>query len=81
MEELELLDWKRRIFALYAEIRSDPRPERAWQRWRDVRDDLFRSHPQTPSAVAHLRYFDYEYGCSPDVAISRCSRSAGSTLP
>ena len=60
MEELELLDWKRRIFALYAEIRADPQPERAWQRWRDVREDLFRSHPQTPSADAHLSYFDYD---------------------
>ena len=60
MEELELLDWKRRIFGLYAEIRSDPQPERAWQRWRDVREELFRSHPQTPSPDAHLRYFDYD---------------------
>jgi uncharacterized protein len=60
MEELELLDWKRRIFGLYAEIRSDPQPDRAWQRWRDVREELFRSHPQTPSADARLRYFDYD---------------------
>jgi uncharacterized protein (DUF1684 family) len=60
MEELELLDWKRRIFALYGEIRSDPQPERAWQHWCDVREELFRSHPQTPAAGAHLHYFDYD---------------------
>jgi uncharacterized protein (DUF1684 family) len=60
VEELELLDWKRRIFALYAEVRAEPQPERAWQQWRDVRDELFRSHPQTPSTSAQLRYFDYD---------------------
>jgi uncharacterized protein len=60
MEELELLDWKRRIFGLYAEIRAEPQPERAWQRWRDVREELFRSHPQTPAVDAQLRYFDYD---------------------
>jgi uncharacterized protein (DUF1684 family) len=60
MEELELLDWKRRIFELYATIRADPEPERAWQRWRDVREELFRSHPQTPSRNVRLHYFDYD---------------------
>jgi uncharacterized protein len=60
VEELELLDWKRRIFGLYAEIRAEPQPERAWQRWCDVREELFRSHPQTPAAGAQLRYFDYD---------------------
>jgi uncharacterized protein (DUF1684 family) len=60
VDEFELLDWKRRIFGLYAEIRADPEPERAWQHWRDVRADLFRSHPQTPSAAARLSYFDYD---------------------
>ena len=60
MEELELLDWKRRIFGLYAEIRAEPQPERAWRHWCDVREELFRSHPQTPAADAQLRYFDYD---------------------
>jgi uncharacterized protein (DUF1684 family) len=43
-----LLDWKRRIFGLYHEIRTAPAPEAGWQRWREVRDELFRAHPQTP---------------------------------
>ena len=60
MEELELLDWKRRIFELYAEIRADPQPERAWQLWVDVREELFRSHPQTPLREMEPRYFDYD---------------------
>jgi uncharacterized protein (DUF1684 family) len=60
VDELELLDWKRRIFELYAEVRADPQPERGWQRWREVREELFRSHPQTPSPAARARYFDYD---------------------
>ena len=52
MNELELLDWKRRIFELYGEIRASDDPQRAWRRWRDVRDDLFRAHPQSPLPVA-----------------------------
>jgi uncharacterized protein (DUF1684 family) len=64
MEELTLLDWKRRIFDLYAEIRRDPEPEHAWWRWRATRDELFGSHPQTPIPAGEqfeaLPYFDYD---------------------
>jgi hypothetical protein len=45
---LDLLDWKRRIFELYAEIRSASDASEAWLLWRDVRDELFRVHPQSP---------------------------------
>jgi uncharacterized protein len=66
VDELSLLDWKRRIFELYESVRSDQEPERAWQRWRDVRDELFRSHPQSPlpterrATFEALPYFDYD---------------------
>jgi uncharacterized protein len=66
MDELTLLDWKRRIFDLYAEVRADPEPDRAWRRWRTARDELFASHPQTPLPPAAresfqgLAYFDYD---------------------
>jgi uncharacterized protein len=66
VEELSLLDWKRRIFELYETVRSDREPERAWQRWRDVRDELFRSHPQSPlhaeqrATFEAVPYFDYD---------------------
>jgi uncharacterized protein (DUF1684 family) len=43
-----LLDWRRRIAELYAEIRSAPDPRTAWERWRDVRARLFAEHPQSP---------------------------------
>lgn len=64
-EELDLLDWRRRVFALYAEVRARA-PREAHERWREVRDDLFGSHPQSPfdpperAAFAGLRYFDYD---------------------
>jgi hypothetical protein len=63
---MTLLDWKRRVFALYAEVRAERHPERGWSRWRDVRDELFRLHPQSPlpeaerSSFEGLRYFDYD---------------------
>jgi uncharacterized protein (DUF1684 family) len=65
LEEFTLVDWKRRIFDLYASIRADPDPEQAWRRWRAVRDDLFRTHPQSPvqraerSSFTGLPYFEY----------------------
>ncbi len=66
MDELELLDWKRRVFAVYAEVRAAAEPEAAWRRWRDVRDVLFRAHPQSPvpaegrATFAGLPYFEYD---------------------
>ena len=58
--ELELLDWKRRIFDVYAEVRaSDPRT--GWERWKAVRAELFRDHPQSPSpGYTGLAYYDYD---------------------
>ena len=46
-DTLALLDWKRRIFSLYAAVRT-LEPEAAWGLWRESRDELFRSHPQSP---------------------------------
>jgi hypothetical protein len=66
IDELDLLDWKRRISALYAEVRSADAPGLAWQQWRATRDELFRSHPQTPlrpetrAEFAGVPYFDYD---------------------
>jgi uncharacterized protein len=64
---LNLLDWKRRIFALYDEVRASPDPRAAWARWREVRDELLAGHPQSPIAAGPQRdafegllYFDYD---------------------
>jgi uncharacterized protein len=47
-DSLSLLDWKRTIGELYAEIRATPNKHAAWQRWREARASLFREHPQSP---------------------------------
>jgi uncharacterized protein (DUF1684 family) len=64
-DTLALLDWKRRVFALYAAVRELP-PEEGWELWRRTRDELFRSHPQSPlppesrAAFAGLEYWPYD---------------------
>jgi hypothetical protein len=58
--ELDLLDWKRRIFAVYAEVRA-AEPPAGWERWKAVREQLFRDHPQSPSpGYKSLAYFEYD---------------------
>ena len=66
MDELDLLDWKRRVFALYARVREERDPIDAWNLWRAERERLFREHPQSPvpaderSAYPGPRLFDYD---------------------
>lgn len=57
---LDLLDWRRRIFALYAEVRAIDDPRAAWEHWVAVRAELYRSHPQSPRAGGEPRYFPYD---------------------
>ena len=62
----DLLDWKRRIFELYAEIRASSDTAAAWAQWRATRDELFGSHPQSPlpeparAGFGGLDYFPYD---------------------
>jgi hypothetical protein len=64
-DTLALLDWKRRVFGLYAAVRELP-PEEGWELWRQTRDELFRSHPQSPipperrASFAGLEYWPYD---------------------
>lgn len=66
MEELELLDWRRRTGDLYAHVRAaDPGPM-PWRRWRAGRDALLRTHPQSPvpaarrAAFTAMPFFDHD---------------------
>ncbi len=47
-DAFDLLDWKRRVFALYADVRAAEDPAEGWRRWRAARDELFRSHVSSP---------------------------------
>jgi uncharacterized protein (DUF1684 family) len=64
---LDLLDWKRRVFALYADVRSSPDPVAGWERWRKIRRELISTHPQSPIREPDRRtafegpwYFDHD---------------------
>lgn len=64
---LALLDHRRRVFALYAEVRriAETDPAAAHARWRAERDELFGKHPSSAiapedrGAFRELRYFAY----------------------
>ena len=65
-QQILLQDWRRRIFELYGEVRAAADPAQGWRRWRDVRDDMFRSHEQSPiperirASFKGVPYFDYD---------------------
>jgi uncharacterized protein (DUF1684 family) len=63
---LDLLDYRRRVFALYAIVRAAEGDPAAWDWWRRERDDLFGSHPQSAldedqrADFGGLKYFPYD---------------------
>ncbi|MGH2408100.1 MAG: DUF1684 domain-containing protein [Candidatus Limnocylindrales bacterium] len=67
-EYLELLDWRRRVSELWARWRSDAArdPAAATAAFRRAKDDLFRTHPQSPLPAADragfpgLAYWDHD---------------------
>lgn len=44
----EVVDWRRRVFALYAAVRGAESPADAHELWRIERDELLQRHPATP---------------------------------
>jgi uncharacterized protein (DUF1684 family) len=67
---LSLLDWRRIISELYAEIRTTPDKHAAWQRWRGVRARLFREHPQSPIPASQRQDYSGPYLYDYDPALS-----------
>lgn len=47
-DTLVLLDWKRRVFDLYAEVRRAETPRAGWDRWAAERRALFATHDASP---------------------------------
>lgn len=61
-EALLVADWRLRVAALYANVRNDRSPERAWRCWRDARDELFARHAASPlSAEQRARFTGLDY--------------------
>ena len=46
---LTLLDWRRRVAALYAAARTATDPETGWRTWRDGRDAVSYTHLTLPT--------------------------------
>ncbi len=44
----QLWDFRRRVDDIYRQTRDSGISESSWNRWRDRRDTLFRTHPQSP---------------------------------
>ena len=65
---ITLLDWRRRVADMYSAVRGKLQTDApgAHALWRRTRDDLFRTHPQSPlppperSAFRGLPYYDYD---------------------
>lgn len=67
IEKEALLDYRRQVAALYAEVRRpEPPVVERWRRFRARRDELFRSHPQSALSdeqkgrFSALSYFPYD---------------------
>jgi uncharacterized protein (DUF1684 family) len=65
---VKLLDWRRRVAELYAELRCTADPLAAWHRWTEVRARLFTEHPESPVPAAERpgykgpHVYDYDPG-------------------
>jgi len=46
--QLELVSWRRLVSELYAAVRAEDDPQAGHALWRRGRDELFRTHPQSP---------------------------------
>jgi uncharacterized protein (DUF1684 family) len=78
-DALSLLDWRRRVAALYAAVRAEGDAAAAHAMWRAGRDELLRSHPQSPVpeprrasfAGADVAPYDetYRYVCRVDTDV------------
>ena len=48
MDAYDIVDWRRRVFALYAEVRTAADPAAGHDLWRRSRDELLATHPASP---------------------------------
>ncbi|MEO8262035.1 MAG: DUF1684 domain-containing protein [Pseudolysinimonas sp.] len=68
MEVLNTIDWRRRTFALYAEVRAIADPADAHAHWCNERQQMFLTHPASAAAV-QLEVAPYDAAWRFEVAI------------
>jgi len=84
---LDLLDWRRTVAQLYADVRANPSPEVGHELWRTGRDDLFRNHPQSPLEDGDplrdsgLPYWPYDPALRFTSALTPPEAAASMTVP
>ena len=77
---LQLADWRRQNAALYARVREQADPAAAHALWRDGRDQMMRSHPQSPlpagdpMRVSGVPYWPYDPALRWTVPVEPVSR-------
>src|SRR3954467_14154585 len=73
MDVFDIIDWRRRTFALYAAVRDTPDPAEAHSLWRRTREEMFRTHPASPlpdpAAFIGLPVPPYDPGWRFEVAV------------
>ena len=52
MNAIALLDWRRKVAAIYADVRAQSDPVAAHRIWQLARDELLATHPQSPIPAA-----------------------------
>jgi len=67
---LDLADYRRNVFSHYASVRANIDPNEAWLTWRNARDELFRSHPQTPLDPVDPDHVTPFFGYDPDFRVA-----------
>ena len=86
-DELELIGWRRTVSELYAAVRAEEDPRRGHALWRQRRDELFRSHPQSPLPpgdplrATGLPYWPYDPGLRFELPLLPAEREMSLSVP
>ena len=86
-DALSLLDWRRRVSAMYARVRDTADPAQAHGAWRAARDELFRHHPQSPLLpddplrATGLPYWPYDPALRFEVPMTPATRTEQRDVP
>lgn len=88
-DRLQLADWRRRVADLYADVRRLARsdgPEAAHRHWVEVREALYREHPQSPvpagaRAAFRAHHWPYDPSLRFEVALEAGPPAADGALP
>ena len=85
--ELELVSWRRMVSELYAAVRAEDDPQAGHALWRRGRDELFRTHPQSPLPpgdplrTTGLPYWPYDAALRLELPLLPAEREESRSVP